>query len=164
MSPRQLASPRRAQRGFTLVELLITVVVLGIMAGVATMSAADGTAQRLELAVMQVQDTVERARALAISNRMAHGVVFDVNNDRLTIIDADGNMAVDPLTRAPYLVEFSSPGQPKGIDIKAAAFGDAESTALFDAQGVPVEGGAVLLESGPRKQTLTLDAATGRIE
>lgn len=158
------APTRRTQRGFTLLELLVTVVVLGIMAGVATMSAADGSQQRLELAVMQVEDTVERARALAISNRLAHGVVFDVNNDRLTIIDAEGNQAIDPLTQQPYLVEFNSTGQPQGIDIKAASFGDAESTALFDAQGVPVEGGTVRLESGKRVATLTLDPATGRIE
>ncbi|GJM22738.1 MAG: hypothetical protein DHS20C15_26530 [Planctomycetota bacterium] len=152
------------QRGFTLMELLVVVLVLGIMAGVAGMAASDGAAQRLDLATIQVQDTVERARALAVSNRLAHGVVFDVNNDRLTIIDGNGNQVIDPLTQSPFLVEFRPGGQMQGIDISAAAFGDTESTALFDAQGVPLEAGAVILAAGTSSVTLTLDAATGRIE
>lgn len=155
---------RSRQAGVTLLEMLLVVVILGIVAGTASMAAGEDSVVRLDLAAMQVRDTVDRARALAFSNRLAHGVVFDTNADRLALIDGDGNMVIDPLTQAPMLVEFTGVGQPQGVDITAAAFGDSGSSAIFDAQGVAVDAGSVVLEHGGQSVTLSLDAATGRMQ
>lgn len=155
--------PRRpAAGGFTLLELLVVVVVLSIMAGVVAMSSADRGGQAVELGAVQVTDALQRAATLARSQRRPHGVAFDVAADRFAIVDEDGVPAVDPLTRKEYIVSFHRPNQPP-VDLQSASFGTAGSAALFDAQGVPLTGGQVRLQSGSATLTLTLDAATGRV-
>lgn len=154
--------PPRGSPGFTLLELLVVVVVLIFMAGIGSLAAGDQGGQAVQLGAVQVTDALERAATLARSQRRPHGVAFDVANDRFAIVDEDGAPAVDPLTRKGYIVAFDRPNQPP-VDLVSAAFGTAGSAALFDAQGVPLTGGQVRLQSGATTLTLTLDAATGRV-
>jgi type II secretion system protein H len=153
---------RHARRGFTLIELLVVIVILSIVAGMAAMAPADRGAQDLDLAAIQVNDAMERARALSRSQRMAHGVVFDLANDRFAVVAEDGTAATDPLTKRAYEVDFDRPNQPH-VDITGASFGGAGAAALFDPQGVPLAGGTVTLTAGSHNRTLTLDPATGRL-
>jgi len=155
------AARRRA--GFTLVELMIVVVILGILAGVVSRIGGQTSEQSLELADIQVQDAIGRAQALARSNRQAFGVVFDLATDRFAIVDETGALAVDPLTRRDYVVRFGVPNQPSLIDVKAADFGATGVAIVFDPQGVPIAGGNVTLAHGTATRQISVDAATGQI-
>lgn len=159
-----MSTRRRPHGGFTLVELLMIVVILAMTASVALLSSGGGDAQALDLATIQIQDTVERAQALAQSQRVAHGVVFDLASNQLALVNDAGVAVDDPLTKMPMVIGFATPGQPQGIDITGADFGTAGTTALFDPQGVPLAAGTVTLSRGSVTRTLTFDGATGRIE
>ena len=159
-------TPVRTQRrtaGFTLLELLVTVVILGVLAGVLAMSTSGERGYTLDVVSLQVQDAVDRARTLARSNRTSHGLVFDTATDRIALADESGTIVTDAFTKKPYIIDFVTPGQPRGIDIASADFGSAGSAFLIDPQGVPVTGGTVVVTRGDVRRTFLFDAATGTV-
>jgi type II secretion system protein H len=149
--------------GFTLIELLMVVVILGITASVASMALGETGSANLEMAEIQVTTTIERAQALARSNRTAYGVVFDVGGNRFAVVDENGDIALDPLTRKPQLSGFDSPNQPKRVLVQAADFGSTGAAVVFDPQGVPVAGGTVTIGAAGTSRQISVDAATGRV-
>jgi len=149
--------------GMTLFELLIVVVVIAILAFVAMPASATGYDQRLDLVELQITDALGRAQALARSTRLPYGVVFDTEGNRFAVVDSNGNAVTDPLTKGSYIVGFDRPDQPKGIDFTTAAFGTNGAAAIFDGQGLPVNGGSVVVRCHSSTRTLTLDQATGEL-
>ena len=159
-----MSTPSRDGRlGFTLLELLVVIALLALMAAVALPAAGAQDEQHLQLAGVRLGDALDRARALARSQRSPHAVVFDVDGDRFALVDASGGVVVDPLTRKPMLVDFTRPGEATRIDVVSADFGAAGRAALFDAQGVPLHGGTLVLRRGAVTHTLDFEAATGRL-
>ena len=153
----------RSDSGFTLFELLVVLAIMAIMAVIAMPASGASYDQRLDLVEMQITDAFGRAQALARSTRTPYGVVFDVASERFAVVDAEGEAVTDPLTRSDYIVGFDRPDQPKGIDLFTAAFGANGAAAIFDGQGLPVNGGAVVVKCHDSTRTLTLDQATGQI-
>jgi prepilin-type N-terminal cleavage/methylation domain-containing protein len=154
----------RGRRGFTLLEVLIVVVVLGILTVVAGIPAsADTGAADLDLAQIQIQDAFVTAHTLAYSMGVPHGVVFDPDTERFAVVALDGTPARDPLTHADYVIDFKRVEQPAGVKIQSAEFGPTGPAGIYDAQGVPVSGGTVTLSKGQAMRTLSLDPATGKL-
>ena len=156
--------PAARASGFTLVELLVTVVVLSVLVGVAGVPAIDNGGQALSQGELFVRDAVATARARAVATRTPHGVAFDPAGDRLAVVAVDGSVATDPLTKGPYVIDFGRPDMPAGLGIQAADFGTTSAAAIFDAQGDPVDGGTVTLAAGSSTLVLTLDEATGFLD
>lgn len=155
---------RAPDAGVTLVELLLVVLILGLIGSMSALSAPATATHHLELVETQVRDAVDQARALARSQRLAHGVVFDTVAERFAVVDESGTPAVHPLTKGPYEVTFGGPGQLSGIDVASVDFGSAGTAALFDGQGDPLVGGTIVLRKQGAAITLALDAATGELQ
>jgi type II secretion system protein H len=149
--------------GFTLIELLVVMAIMAIMAAIAMPASGAGYDQRLDLVELQITDALGRAQALARSTREPHGVVFDLAGERFAVVDGQGVAVTDPLTRSSYIVDFDRPDQPQGIEISTASFGTNGVAAIFDGQGLPVNGGTVELRCHGSSRTLTLDQATGDV-
>ena len=153
----------RRTAGFTLIELLVVLAIMGFMALIAVPASGAGYDQRLDLVELQITDALGRAQALARSTREPHGVVFDTTGERFAVVDGSGVAVTDPLTRSSYIVDFDRPDQPRGIDLRSASFGDNGIAAIFDGQGLPVNGGTVVVRCHGSSRTLTLDQATGQV-
>lgn len=150
------------QRGFTLVELLVVVAILGVLAKVVLVSSsADSATADLDLAEIEVRDAFSTAQTLAYSLAEPCGVVFDEATERFAVVKQDGSTAQDPLTHGAYEIDFRHIEQPRGIVIQSASFGSTGSAGIMDGQGVPVSGGSVVLAKAGVTRTLVLDPATG---
>ncbi len=155
--------PRRAEAGLTLVEILVVVLIMGFLSGITGLISGRSGAQALDLAEVSVRDAMTHACAVARSARSPCGVVFDLEHDRFTIVDITGTQVPDPLTKQPYVVSFSKPGEPHGIAIDAADFGSTGIALVFDAQGVPLAGGTVTLLCDGLRRSISCNGATGEL-
>ena len=178
-------------RGFTLLELLIVVVVLGILAGLAfPVLAKSVTDARLRGAVSEVATALRYAKASAMNTGRRCRVVFDVAGETLEVsqvvhenIDElkDTNESeldewdVDDVDLwiwvqmdnpmhpgVPYEVDFGAAEAFGGVDIVSATFGTG-TTVEFDARGTASDDGTVVIGFGGRQASIQVDDESGRI-
>lgn len=154
---------RSAAAGFTLIELLVVVAILGILSTGAIMTSGSGDDVALDQLEIRIGDALQRASTLARSQRLHHGVVFDVSRNRFGIVDESGNPAVHPITRGNYVIELDAPDMPTNLEITAVNFGDTGPAAIFDGQGVLLTGGSFTVERNSTSRTYLVDEATGSL-
>ena len=86
-----IAQARQARsqnhRGFTLIELLIVIVILGVMAGLATLSLPDKTAQHWTDKLSRLTSTLNYAQEEALSRGSPIWASIDQNGWRLFVRD-----------------------------------------------------------------------------
>lgn len=75
------------QRGFTLIELLIVIVILGVMAGLATLSLPDKNAQHWTDKLSRLTSTLNYAQEEALSRGSPIWASIDQNGWRLFVRD-----------------------------------------------------------------------------
>lgn len=143
-------------RGFSMVEMVIVILILGIMAAVAVPRFADATARRrVEEAARRVEADLTMARREAAARDVKQNVSFD---------PAGGQYAVVPGPRrldgggGAYAARLADP--PYQTEIVSAQFGS-DRDVLFSRNGMPDSGGTVVLRSGGHKATVTVDGAGG---
>jgi prepilin-type N-terminal cleavage/methylation domain-containing protein len=143
--------PRR--HAFTLVELLIVVMILGVLAGVAApryANALAGTA--LDTLARQMAADLRRARTQAIATSQAVTVEF---------------VTSPPSYKSPHLDHADRPGTPLNILLASAGFSPGMPSAVFggvpsvtfDHYGDPSSAGSVLLTLRTFSRTVSVDAA-----
>lgn len=97
-----MSQPRPTNHGFTLVEVLLVIVVIGIVAAVVFPSTAPNTAEQLRAAARMVSTELAYARSLAVSNNSTYRVRFDTTNNRLIIEHSGSNNDLDTLPDSPF--------------------------------------------------------------
>ena len=179
-------------QGFTLIELVIVVLVLGILAGLAQpMLSKSVTDARLRAAASEVATALEYARATAINSGRACRVEFDVNAETVVVsqvvhdaIDELNDSGEDELDEwdvddsgiwsystmdnplhpgTPYVIDFDAKPVFGGVDIVSALFGASNVLVDFDALGAASEDGLIVIGFGGRTANISVDDASGRV-
>ena len=174
-------------RGFSLVELLIVVVLLGILAGIAQPAITSSlTRSRLDSAAVEVTSALHFARRTAMNSGQACRVTFDAAAETLqveqfahqqmsSLADTNQDELLESVVDDPsvwvyvdsdtpyrpgsaYTVDFDS----EGIDIVSATFG-ADSSVIWSTAGQADDGGTVVLETGGKQVSVNVSAVGGRV-
>ena len=97
-----LISPTsQPQSGFTITELLLVLVIIGILSAI-SMPTLKGfaTTRRLKASASTIRNLLTFARDMAITDRTAHLVVFDIDNGRCWLASSETFNPNTPLASA----------------------------------------------------------------
>lgn len=116
MNSRDLTRRLRTRRGFSILELVVAIVVIGILASISVGKMHDVIVQqRVYRASNNIQTNVEAAWSLAARNRRPIRISWDASTSQIKITDRAGtttyrkaSLGADPYGLAPGTVTFSS--------------------------------------------------------
>ncbi|MDB5340276.1 MAG: putative fimbrial protein [Planctomycetaceae bacterium] len=150
-----LKYPKISRRGFTLAELLIVVLIVGIVAGIAIPRFSAGLGQRQATALArQMVNDIETVRQVARASSAPKSLVITSASKTYTLNGVEhpdrNNIA--------YVVSLA--------DVASTArFGTinfgGDPVLIFNGFGYPDSGGSVQIIVGTVTKTVTVDAQTG---
>ena len=175
--------------GFTLTELLVVVVILGVLAAVVTPGIQSADPEKVDLAASKVAEAIRFARSEAMRTGDVHAVRVQQAQETITVektnlsvepVDAE-NVLYHPVTKQPYTFDTSSDSSTNGVNVSNnqdvfhySGLGRRERL-LFDAQGMPIfmkpiagetyhlTDGHVRLKLGELQVTVVVSPYTGRV-
>lgn len=169
---------RTASRGYTLVEVLVTVAIMGIAGSVVIPSMSGAGILRIQAGVRTVVSDIMFAQMDALAYQESRGIVFDTENNSYTLVAVFG-AEIDPATDALY--DPRGPGQRYSVDLDDFDFGGAVladvdlnggDILIFDEIGGPVasagsdemsSGGSLQLSGPQGRFRINIAAFSGRV-
>ena len=146
--------PSRA--GFTLIELVIVLAILGVIAGIAVPRFASSQARyRADAAARRIVADLSLAQRQARFAGERRKIDFDLTRDSYALSrdDGEGNDIIIET------IELSA--EPYEATIVSADLGGNLSI-QFDGYGMPDSGGSIVVQVSSRTTTVSVDAASGR--
>ncbi len=120
------------KRGFTLIEIVLVLSVLGILVALYTASTGDMSNVSIDAASRKVQSDLRYAHQLAVNTGINHGAVFTANGGYEVYAGSPGNPVIDPVTREDLVIELT--------DFQGVTVAE-DYQVEFDPGGTPVMGG-----------------------
>lgn len=174
--------------GFTLIEIVLMIIILGVIGFVISISIGDINSTKLNSAARRLASDIRYAQQLAMTKQIRHGVVFNSTfncaaaPDTYTVFEEKG-ACVDTPARNPtgggdFIVNYNTDAQFQGVAITASNFctgiggtPPCTSTTLefnslgvpTDAAGTPLTSGSVTLSYSGNSKTLTIEPNTGKL-
>ena len=161
-------------RGFTLIEILAVVVIIGIAAAVIVPQISSRDDQRVASAARQLMADLLYCQNRSIALQKMHYVQFNTATNTYQLLDAvsPNNVITNPVGGQPYTVSFGT-GALSNVKINSASF-DGQTTIGFDAMGTPyswttsgavaMNSGTVVIKAGTNQLTVSVGAYTGEIK
>ncbi len=140
-----------ARRAFTLIEMVVVVMVMGILAGIAAPKYSEMlSTARLDTASKRVAADLRFARAEALRTSRPQTIEFDIVDQEYRF-----NRSADPDHPGQlYRVDLS--GDPYYVELAAADFGG-DALITFDAYGVPDSAGELRLRYNSARRAVLCD-------
>ena len=164
---------RRDRNGFTLVEIIIVVVILGIAAMMAVPMLSSAADMQVRSAANRIAADLDYTKNLAITHQGRYSMVFDVSGESYEIREADGTSVKKPLTgESSFVVDFSTDSRLSQVNIVSADFdSDSSDTITFDYLGSPYSGttanplnsGRITLQANTFTLTVDVEPVTGYV-
>lgn len=166
------------QRGYTLVEVLVVVTVLGLAAAMIVPSMGSTGVLRIQSAARQLVADITYAQSDALAYQTRRAVVFLPGENRYVVCEVNGAI-VDPETDA--IFSSSHPGDKFDVTIDAEKMGgaqisvanfDGDNVLVFDEMGGPVQapdsetpssGGFVQISGSGFVYRVAVEPYTGRV-
>jgi prepilin-type N-terminal cleavage/methylation domain-containing protein len=164
-------------RGFTLVEILIVVVILGIVSAVVVPQIGSRADLRAAAGARVVMSDLLYAQNLAISTQQRMYVRFGSNTYSLYTTATGGSPITHPVQKTPFTVNFGASAAPalQSCTIPGRSF-DGNATLMFDELGTPYSyntstsataplsnAGTISVRSGTFTLTVRVEPFTGEI-
>ena len=147
--------PRSTAVGFTLIELVITILIMGILTAIATPKFV-GSVKRCQAqaACARIKADLMLARQKAIAGSTTQSVQFTPGS---------------PVYSLPGLTDPDRPDQPYSVNLADSSYGavvtsaaiGAGATVQFDRYGQPNSGGVITVSAGSASGAVSIDAASG---
>jgi prepilin-type N-terminal cleavage/methylation domain-containing protein len=169
---RRVRPQQGCDRGFTIIELMIVLVILGIAAAIAVPMVSSAASMQLRSAVNMVAADLEYAKSMSISTGQYYSVEFNTAQNRYEVQDPSGAVIPHPVSKKNYAVSFGDDGRLDQVTIQGVTSGAAAlSEVCFDYLGTPRSSTAaeltnpvvVTLQAGGATRTVTVKAVTGFI-
>ena len=152
MFSRTTQATRSAPRGFTLVELVLVLFIIGVIAAIAMPRFAQATArQQLEAAADRVMSDIELARARALAASSTVTMTFDRDEDLYSLDAVGGDAFTLKLNEPPYNTRIAS-----------LNFGGI-STLTFNGYGIPSGSGQITVKHSNTQKIKILLSAEGQL-
>jgi prepilin-type N-terminal cleavage/methylation domain-containing protein len=174
MSPLQTVREQSYLTGFTFIEILIVIVIIGIVAMIAVPMISSSASMQIHSAANMVAADLEYAKSMAISRGQNFSVVFDKSAESYSIENQDGDVIEHPVKKGfNYIVSFGDDSRLDSVDIVDVDFDPGSNqTITFDYLGSPHSGteatnplnsGIITLQAGGITKTISIEAVTGYI-
>jgi prepilin-type N-terminal cleavage/methylation domain-containing protein len=175
--PSSVAQGPRATRAFTLVEILVVIVILGIISAVIVPQIGSRADIRCAAAARRVMADLIYAQNLAIARQQTHYVRFAGSTYGLYTVPTGGTAITHPVEKTPYTATFGAGGTSGLSQCELDSFGfDGRSTLAFDELGAPYSydsgtntivplaaAGQVRIASGTFTMTIGVEPFTGEL-
>ncbi|MHC4221198.1 MAG: prepilin-type N-terminal cleavage/methylation domain-containing protein [Planctomycetota bacterium] len=155
---------------FTLVEIMVVVIILGIAAAIVVPMAGSASGMQLSSAATKIAADMEYAKSIAISRQQNYSVIFDAANDSYEIrVTGEADPIEHPVKRGfDYAVDFQEESNLDQVGIFSAVFGST-SEIIFDYLGSPKDGsgndlsaeGVITLKADGSTKTVSVEPVTG---
>lgn len=169
------------QRGFSFVELMMVVIILGIVAVAAMPNFSSTNEKKLDNAANEVASALRFAQSEAIRTKISHGIDIDTTNDRIRVYRLPATTPVydvyHPVDKKLYDLQLKTDAYISGVDVIGVSFvfGAYTSTANLDfsADGFPkytssgtdsmLTTGTLTLSYQGQQRILSIAPMTGRV-
>ena len=136
----------REKNGYTLVELMVVVAILGVIALITIPNLSSGNSVKLDLVAKEIADATRFARTEAIRTGTPHGINTSTASDRVRVYRLPSLFPTydvrHPVDKKLYDIRFENDSRMAGVDMLSASFDFdgtfSSSTYLgFSSDGIP---------------------------